>query len=356
MSKTRIAVLFGGKSGEHEVSRVSATSVIKAIDKEKYDIITIGITKDGEWLLYEGPIEDIAPGAWEAKARKDLADDPAHFAVALLGTGGKSLKDICDFVFPVLHGPNGEDGTVQGLLKLISIPFAGSGVVGTATTMDKIVAKEIFADAGLKQAPYVALTADQIGPEIKARIDKELKYPLFIKPANMGSSVGITRIESPDQLIPALKFAAKYDFRIVAEQGIDARELETAVMGNEELLSSAVGEIVPDAVFYDYDAKYNNSQSKTLVPANITKAQADEIRESAKTAYKACGCCGFARVDFLMDKSTGDIYINEINAIPGFTSISMFPMLFMATGLTYTQIVEKIIQYGYERYNTENQR
>ena len=356
MSKTRIAVLFGGKSGEHEVSRVSATSVIKAIDKDKYDIITIGITKDGEWLLYEGPLEDIAPGAWEVKAKADLAKDPAHFQIALLGTGGKSLKDICDFVFPVLHGPNGEDGTVQGLLKLIGLPFAGSGVVGCSTTMDKIVAKEIFAAAGLKQAPYIALTADQIGPKLEARINKELRYPLFIKPANMGSSVGITRIESPDQLLPALEFAARYDFRIVAEQGIDARELETAVMGNEELLSSAVGEIIPDAVFYDYDAKYNNSESKTLVPADLTQKQADEIRESAKIAYKACDCCGFSRVDFLMDKSTGDIYINEINAIPGFTSISMFPMLFQAAGLSYTEIVEKIIQYGYERYNTENKR
>ncbi len=356
MSKTRIAVLFGGKSGEHEVSRVSATSVIKAIDKEKYDIITIGITKQGEWLLYEGPLEDIAPGTWEIKAREDLANHPEHFQIALLGTGGKSLKSICDFVFPVLHGPNGEDGTVQGLLKLIGIPFAGSGVIGCSTTMDKIVAKEIFADAGLKQAPFVALTADKIGPGIEERINKELTYPLFVKPANMGSSVGITRVAGPESLRAALLEAAEYDFRIVVEQGIDARELETAVMGNEELLSSAVGEIIPDAVFYDYDAKYNNAQSKTLVPADITPAEADEIRESAKTAYKACGCCGFARVDFLMDRNTHQIYINEINAIPGFTSISMFPMLFMGTGLSYSEIVEKIIQYGYERYNTENKR
>ena len=356
MSKKTIAVLFGGKSMEHEVSRVSATSVIKAIDKEKYDIITIGITKSGEWLLYEGPLEDIAPGTWEKKAKEDLKNDPQHFGITLLGAGGRSIKDLCDFVFPVLHGPNGEDGTVQGLLQLADVPFAGSGVLGCSSTMDKIAAKEIFKAVGLKQCPYVALLSSEISPEKEAEISETLPYPMFVKPANMGSSVGITKAHGPEELHDALVFAAKYDTRIVVEQGVNARELETAIMGHTEIVAGAVGEIIPDAEFYDYDAKYNNSESKTLVPANIPEELAEEVRRSAITAFKACGCSGYARVDFLMDKDSQEIYINEINAIPGFTNISMFPMLFMATGLSYTQIVDKIIELGYERYNIENKR
>ena len=356
MNKPVIAVLFGGKSGEHEVSRVSATSVIDAIDRTKYKIITIGITKAGEWLLYDGPIEDIAPGRWEDRAIADLKRDPGRYEISLLGTGNRSLKDICDFVFPVLHGPNGEDGTVQGLLELINIPYAGSGVLGCAATMDKIVAKEIFAAAGLKQTPYIAFTSEEIGPEIEARIAKELRFPVFVKPANMGSSVGITKVAEPSGLTVALRLAARYDSRLLVEQGVDARELETAVMGNNELLSSAVGEIIPDAAFYDYDAKYNNSQSRTLIPADIPAEAAEEVKKAARIAYSACGCSGFSRVDFFMDRNTGEVLINEINAIPGFTSISMFPKLFMAEGFSYTQIVNKIIELGYERYNTKNQR
>ena len=356
MSKTRLAVLFGGKSGEHEISCISATSVIKAVNKDKYDIITIGITKGGEWLLFDGPIEDIASGAWETKARADLAADPERFGLTILGCGGKSLKDICDFVFPVLHGPNGEDGTVQGLLQLIGLPYAASGVLGCALTMDKIAAKEVFSNAGLKQTPYVTLDASQIGPEKEQEINEKLQYPLFVKPANMGSSVGITKVAAPDSLTAALKEAAVYDNRIVVEQGVNARELETAIMGNLDPVAGAVGEIIPDAEFYDYEAKYHSAGSKTLVPANISPETAKTIKESAIRAFKACDCAGFARVDFLMDKDSQEIYINEINAIPGFTNISMFPMLFMAEGLTYTKIVEKIIELGYERYNAQNKR
>ena len=356
MNKKTIAVLFGGKSMEHEISCISATSVINAINKEKYDIITIGITKGGEWLLYEGPVEDIASGAWEQKALEDLNNDPGHFAITILGTGGRSIKDICDFVFPVLHGPNGEDGTVQGLLQQADVPYAGSGVLGCSSTMDKIAAKEIFEAAGLNQCPYIAMLSSEIGPDKEAEINDMLRFPVFVKPANMGSSVGITKVSDPADLMAALEEAAKYDTRIVVEQGVDARELETAVMGHTQIVAGAVGEIIPDAEFYDYDAKYNNSESKTLVPASISEELADEIRNAAITAFKACGCSGYARVDFLMDKNSQEIYINEINAIPGFTKISMFPMLFMATGLSYTEIVEKIIELGYERYNIENKR
>lgn len=354
--KTRIGLIFGGKSGEHEVSCISASYVYDAIDKKKYNVKTIGITKKGEWLLFEGPAEMMADGSWEKKAKADLKKNPKHFAFQILGAGGKDLKSVIDFALPILHGPNGEDGTVQGLFELINIPYGGCGVIGCASTMDKIVAKEIFANAGLKQAPYVAFTKAQIGQAVEKKINRELKYPIFVKPANMGSSVGITRVAKKKDLHDAIMLAAKYDERIVVEQGVDCRELEIAVMGNEDLFCGRVGEIKAAAEFYDYDAKYNNPQSETLIPAQITKKQENEIAKMAQIAYKACGCCGFSRVDFMIDKNSGEIYINEINAIPGFTSISMFPKLCMAKGMTYPQIIERIIELGYEKYNAKNNR
>ncbi len=354
--KKRIGVFFGGKSGEHEVSRVSATTVINSIDKDKYDVVTIGITKEGEWLLFEGPVEMIAPGDWEEKARKDLERDPAHFGFSVLGSAGQKLTDLIDFALPIMHGPNGEDGTIQGVFELLNIPYGGSGVAGCAVTMDKIIAKEVFAEAGLKQSPYLAFNSVDIENGVEERINKALEYPLFIKPANMGSSVGITKVSRKEDLMPALKLAARYDSRLVAEHGIDAREIEIAVMGNEELSFGAIGEIVPGAEFYDYDAKYNNDDSKLLIPAPLTEEQRNTVREMAGKAYRAAACCGFSRVDFLMDKQSSEVYINEINAIPGFTSISMFPMLMMETGLTLPEIVDKIIELGYERYSLKNNR
>ena len=222
--------------------------------------------------------------------------------------------------------------------------------------MDKIVAKEVFADAGLKQSPYIAFSSSEIGRGIEDKIDRSLEYPLFIKPANMGSSVGITKVHSRRELDGALKIAAKYDSRIVVEHGLNAREIEIAVMGNDELCFGAIGEIVPGAEFYDYDAKYNDDNSMLLIPAPLTEEQQETVREMAGKAYKAAACCGFSRVDFLLDKNTSDIYINEINAIPGFTSISMFPMLMKETGLTLPEIVDRIIELGYERYSLKNNR
>lgn len=360
--KTKIGVFFGGKSGEHEVSRVSATTVIKALDSNKYDVITIGITKKGQWLLYEGPVDDIASGAWEAKALADLEGNPEHFAFSVMGGTGRQLTDIIDFALPIMHGPNGEDGTIQGVFELLNIPYGGAGVIGCAVTMDKIVAKEVFANAGLLQSPYVTLLSTElvddngsyIGSDIEKKINTSLEYPLFVKPANMGSSVGITKVGSPSELRMALCEAAKYDYRIVVEHGINARELEIAVMGNDKLRFGAIGEIRPTAEFYDYDAKYNDESSELFIPAPITKTQEQVIRLMAEKAYKAAACRGFSRVDFLMDKDTGEIYINEINAIPGFTSISMFPMLMKETGMTITEIVDKIIELGYDIYNLKN--
>jgi len=354
MNKIKIGVFFGGKSGEHEVSRVSATTVINSLNKNKYDVVTIGITKQGQWLLYEGPIEKLATGEWEEIAKQDLAKNPEHFAFSVMGGTGLQLKDLIDFALPIMHGPNGEDGTIQGLFELLNLPYAGPGVCGCAVTMDKIVAKEVFANAGLLQSPFVACSSLEIGEELEKKINEKLEYPLFVKPANMGSSVGITKVTDKKDLHKALVEAAKYDYRLVVEHGIDAREIEIAVMGNEELKLGAIGEIRPTAEFYDYDAKYNDDSSELLLPAPLTEEQAEKVRKNAKIAYKAAACQGMSRVDFLIDKHTNEIYINEINAIPGFTSISMFPMLMKQTGMTMEEIVDYLITLGYERYNLKN--
>jgi len=342
MNKIRLAVLFGGKSTEHEVSLVSGSAVINAADKNKYDIVKIGITKEGIWKLYNGPVEDIKSGKWEESAETiDLW----------------KLHDICDFVLPILHGRNGEDGTVQGLLELLDIPYGGCGVLGSATAMDKTVAKKVFESYGLAQAPYVDFTKAEIGPEIIERINRELEYPLFVKPVNCGSSVGITKVYAPEELMPAIEYASQFDSRFCVEQGVNkARELETSVMGNDELFIGKVGEIIPKQSFYTYDAKYNDASSELHIPAPITDEEEQTLREMAATAYKALGCCGFSRCDFLMDGDTHKIYINEINTIPGFTEISMFPKLCIAAGMTYPQVIDRIVELGYERYNAKNNR
>ncbi len=354
--KLRIGVIFGGKSREHSVSRTSASYVMKELDPEKYEVIKIGITKQGEWMIYNGMPAGIVTGDWEDLAHDQLRADPKRFAVSILGTGNKTIKDYIDFALPILHGPNGEDGTVQGLLELVNIPYGGCGVLGCANAMDKVTSKKLFASVGLTQTPYISLFSWEIGPEIIARINSELKYPLFVKPSNMGSSVGISKVEDPEKLEAALKFAALYDIKLLVEQGVNCRELETAVIGYRDLFVGAVGEIIPHAEFYDYDAKYNDAESKLLIPAPITKEQEEEITEAAKKAYMVLGCDGYARVDFLMDKDSGEIMINEINAIPGFTPISMFPKLCIAKGMSYPQIIERIIELGYERYNDKNNR
>ncbi len=342
MNKIRLAVLFGGKSTEHEVSLVSGSAVINAADKDKYDIVQIGITKTGEWKLYKGPVEDIKTGAWEASA--ELIDP-------------WKLPELCDFVLPILHGKNGEDGTVQGLLELLGLPYGGCGVLGSATAMDKTVAKKIFESCGLKQTPYIDFTVAEIGPEIISRINRELEYPLFVKPVNLGSSVGITKVTKPEDLAPAIEYASKFDSRFCVEHAVNkARELEISVMGNYDLFLGKVGEIVPKQAFYTYDAKYNDDSSELLIPAPITEAEEQQLRSMAAKAYLALGCQGFARCDFLMDGDTHDIYINEINTIPGFTEISMFPKLCIAAGMTYPQVIDRIVELGYERHNAENNR
>ena len=326
MNKIRLGVIYGGKSGEHEVSIMSADSVINAIDTEKYDITRIFISKEGWWTIAGQPLNP-----WD-------------------------LRSYVDFALPILHGPNGEDGTVQGLLKLAGMPYGGCDVLGCSVTMDKIVAKKVFAAEGLRQAPYIAFTDADPVEDVIEKACSELRFPMFVKPSNMGSSVGITKAHDRDELKDAIALAAKYDSRLLIEQGIDAREIESAVMGNNVLVCGEVGEIVPGAEFYDYNDKYFDGNSQLLIPAPITEAQKKEVLNVAKRAYKACGCSGFSRVDFLMDKATGEIYINEINAIPGFTKISMFPRLMMAAGMKYPEIIDRIVELGYERHHAEDHR
>lgn len=326
MNKIRLGVIYGGKSGEHEVSIMSADSVINAIDTEKYDITRIFISKEGWWTIAGQPLNP-----WD-------------------------LRSYIDFALPILHGPNGEDGTVQGLLKLAGMPYGGCDVLGCSVTMDKIVAKKVFAAEGLRQAPYIAFTDADPVEDVIERACSELRFPMFVKPSNMGSSVGITKAHDREELKDAIALAAKYDSRLLIEQGIDAREIESAVMGNNVLVCGEVGEIVPGAEFYDYNDKYFDGNSQLLIPAPITEAQKKEVLNVAKRAYKACGCSGFSRVDFLMDKATGEIYINEINAIPGFTKISMFPRLMMAAGMKYPEIIDRIVELGYERHHAEDHR
>lgn len=357
MTKPKIGVVFGGKSGEHEVSLMSATSVIRAIDREKYDIVMIGITKQGRWLLYEGDIDALIPGTWQEKAERDLRENPERYSLCVLGSGRNTLKDLIDFALPILHGPNGEDGTVQGLFELMDIPYGGCGVLGAATSMDKITAKKLFAKEGLRQAEHIVLSSKDIErnpDDILNRVGRELGWPVFVKPSNLGSSVGITKVREAGGLLQALKEAAKYDHRLLIERGIRCRELETGILGNDELTLGGIGEIIPAAEYYDYKSKYFDEASKICIPADISDEKKQELHDMAVRAYRVLGCEGYARVDFLMDRDTQELFISEINAIPGFTHASMFPLLCMDVGLTYPEIIERIVELGYERHHAKN--
>lgn len=349
----KIGVIFGGKSGEHEISLMSATSVINALDKNKFELYFFGITKEGKWKHFEGAVSDIENGQWE-KTAKDFN----------MG----SLKDLVDFALPILHGPYGEDGTIQGMFEMLDIPYAGCGVLASSVAMDKAIAKDIFAKAGLPICKHALIYAEDflnahgevdlktIEEEAK-RIESKVPYPMFVKPANMGSSVGITKAKDRESLYKALLEAAKYDRRIVVEEGINCRELETGIIGNHRPKAATVGEILPSAEFYDYKAKYfDGGQSKICVPADIAPEIREQIREIAVKAYMALDCAGFARVDFFLEKGTNKVYINEINTIPGFTKFSMFAKLWGEAGVSYAQLIERIVEFGYERHHAKNSR
>ena len=386
MEKLRVGILFGGRSGEHEVSLLSAASVLNAIDKEKYEVVPIGITKDGRWLTAEHA-ENLLQGKLMIEPRNLRAGDPETTPSAAVLARGEAVvvppepvhrqtglvpfqTDAAmlrrasdrainvDVIFPVLHGTFGEDGTIQGLLELADIPYVGAGVLGSAAGMDKDIMKSLFIAAGIPIVKHVTIlrSAWEKDPKrVQKLMETKLTYPVFVKPANLGSSVGISKAHNRKELGPAIEEAAKFDRKIVIEQGVGgkkekAREIECSVLGNDEPVASVPGEIVPGKEFYDYTAKYVDEGSQLIIPAKLTKAETKKVQDLAVDAFKAVDCSGLARVDFLMDPKTEKIYLNEINTMPGFTSISMYPKLWAASGLAYADLIDRLIQLGIERH------
>lgn len=356
VNKLTVAVIFGGQSSEHEVSRVSASSIISNLDSEKYYVIPVGITKSGKWMIYNGPIENIKNGEWEKFGTPAILSPDASQKGLLKLVGDKAKLIPIDLAFPVLHGKYGEDGTIQGLFELAQIPYVGNGVLSSSVSMDKAFTKIIAKNAKITQAKYVEVHSEDFNKikSIATKIEKKLGYPCFVKPANAGSSVGITKAHNKDELIEGLKLAAVHDRKIVVEEGIIGREIECAVLGNGDNISaSCVGEIFAAAEFYDYDAKYNNSASKTVVPAEISKEKQDEIRKTAIKVFKAVDGSGLARVDFFVEKDTERVIFNELNTLPGFTPISMYSMLWNACGKPMNVLLDELIDLALERFGVK---
>ncbi|GAB1538688.1 D-alanine--D-alanine ligase family protein [Scytonema sp. NUACC21] len=369
MTKLRVGLLFGGRSGEHEVSISSARAIASALSAEqnasKYEILPFYIQKDGRWLAGDVPQQVLASGNSLQLAESTTENQVSSANSELSGDKTQILSrwqspsqvgDV-DVWFPILHGPNGEDGTVQGLLTLMQVPFVGSGVLGSAVGMDKIAMKTAFAQAGLPQVKYIALNRAQIWsnpcvfPKLCDRIEANLGYPCFIKPANLGSSVGIAKVRSRQELEKALDNAASYDRRIIAEAGVVARELECAVLGNDQPKASVVGEITYNSDFYDYETKYTQGQADLLMPAPVSETITRQIQEMALQAFAAVDAAGLARVDFFYLEATGEVLINEINTLPGFTATSMYPLLWSHSGVPFPELVDTLIQLALERHS-----
>jgi D-alanine-D-alanine ligase len=395
MAKLKVGILFGGRSGEHEVSLLSAASVVSAIDKTKYEVVPIGITKEGRWLtaehaerLLKGEKQQHAGGGAHATAATTLrAGNPEATPGAAVLASGESVivppepsrRDAgmtpfqsdasalrrasdrainVDVIFPVLHGTFGEDGTIQGLLELADIAYVGAGVLGSSAGMDKDVMKSLFRAAGLPIVKHVTVLRSQfesVPKKIYKLVESKLKYPVFVKPANLGSSVGISKAHDRKELGPAIAEAAKFDRKIVIEEGVGgkknkAREIECAILGNDDPKASMAGEIIPCKEFYDYDAKYLSEGSEAVIPAKLTKAEMKTVQQLAVAAFQAVDCAGLARVDFLMDPKSRKIFVNEINTMPGFTAISMYPKMWAASGVDYPELIDRLIQLGMERH------
>jgi D-alanine-D-alanine ligase len=387
MKKIRVGILFGGRSGEHEISLLSAASVFNAIDKNKYEVVPIGITKEGRWVtaadaerLLQGKVEDqkhlragdpeATPGAAvlakgeavvvppEPQKHESLTPFETDASFHALTRRATDRAIDVDVIFPVLHGTFGEDGTIQGLLELADMPYVGAGVLGSAAGMDKDIMKSLFSAAGLPIVKHVTLLRSEW--ETKAKkvekfVESKLKYPVFVKPANLGSSVGISKAHDRKELGPAIEEAAKFDRKIVVEQGVGgrkqkAREIECSVLGNDEPEASLPGEIVPSTEFYDYNAKYLDEGSQLIIPAKLSKGETKQVQRLAVAAFKAVDCSGLARVDFLMEPKSRKIYLNEINTMPGFTAISMYPKLWAASGVSYSDLIGRLIQLGLDRH------
>ena len=351
--KLRVGILFGGRSGEHEVSLASAASVIRALDPEKYEAVPIGITKEGRWLMGAGA-QKLLPEVLKSGERVVLPADPSAASllpVAPAGSRQGSQGIHVDVMFPVLHGTFGEDGTVQGLLELAGLPYVGAGVLASSVGMDKDVQKRLFEYAGLPIVPFVAVSRKEWQREPKrtlAKIQKALRYPLFVKPATLGSSVGMTRVAKANELAAALNLAAEFALKIIVEKAVNAREIEVSVLGNDDPKASIPGEIIPHREYYDYTAKYLEEGTRLEIPAKLTRAQAKKIQEYAIRAFRAIDGTGMARADFFVDKKTSRIFINELNTIPGFTSISMYPKMWEASGISYKELIDRLIQLALE--------
>lgn len=361
--KLNVGVIFGGRSGEHEVSIVSAESVIKALNPEKYEIIPIGITKDGQWFAGPKAMEYLKEGVKKLPFKSLLSPDPEERGLINIGEGSRSLienEDIkkLDVIFPVVHGTFGEDGCLQGLLELANLPYVGCGVLGSALGLDKIIQKDLFVSAALPVVEYIWFLShdwDKNQEEIIKLVEAKLNYPMFSKPANAGSSVGISKCHNLLELIAGINQAKAYDRKVIVEQGLEnIREIEVAVLGNDAPRASVGGEIVASNEFYDYDAKYVDGKSEAIIPADLPEAVAKQIREYAILAFKTLDLSGLARVDFLVKKDGNRIYINEVNTIPGFTAISMYPKLWAASGLAYPALLDELIELALERQEQKN--
>jgi D-alanine-D-alanine ligase len=358
--KLRIGVIFGGRSGEHEVSIASAASVLNALDRNKYEVVPIGITHEGRWLagvspllLQQGRTMEEAAGDADVTPVTLTADPTRHGLVRASAPDSSAGQRPLDIVIPVLHGTYGEDGTLQGLLEMAGVPYAGCGVLGSALGMDKEKAKMVFAAAGLPVVDWVMVRRAEVERDPKAvreRIEGRFAYPIFVKPANLGSSVGVGKVHSRDELEDALATALAYDRKAIVEPGINCRELECGVLGNDEPIASIVGEVTSNREFYDYRAKYLDNASRLDIPARIPQETADEVRSMAVTAFRALDLSGLARVDFFLDKDSGQVYVNEVNTLPGFTQISMYPKLWEASGIPYPELLDRLIKLGLERY------
>lgn len=355
--KLRIGLIFGGRSGEHEVSLASAKSVMENLDRDKYEIVPIGITPTGSWLLGAEPAQLMAAqqGVAHESTEVTLTGDPNLRRLIPIQSTSQPLGESgnLDVVFPVLHGTYGEDGTLQGLLEMANVPYVGCGVLGAALGMDKEKMKMVFQSVGLPIVDSLTYRRNEWerSPEtILDAIEQRLGYPNFVKPVNLGSSVGINKAHNRTELEHALHVAAEYDRKIIIERGIDCRELECAVLGNDEPIVSVVGEVIASNEFYDYNAKYIDNKSQVIIPANLPQATAEEVRRQAVQAFLALDLSGLARVDFFLEKSTSRVYINEVNTLPGFTQISMYPKLWEASGIPYAELLNRLIELAIERH------
>jgi len=354
--KLRVGVIFGGRSGEHEVSLRSAESVINAMDKSKYEVVPIGITKEGRWLMSANAAALLPEAVMASNSHQQVAiiGDPTRQGLTRLDERERLLSsEPLDAVFPVLHGTYGEDGTIQGLLEMAGVPYVGCGVLASATGMDKVAMKQLFERAGLTLIEYdwFLRSAWEENPAgVIKRISRSLGFPVFVKPANLGSSVGISKAANKHELCDAIDDAARYDRKVVVERAVDGREIEVSILGNEHPMASLPGEIITGHEFYDYEDKYIDTTSRTEVPAKLPKKIIDRIQRDGILAFQAIDGSGLARVDFFVERATNRVIINEINTMPGFTSISMYPKLWEASGIAYSELIDRLIQLAIERH------